>query len=239
METVKNQCLNLNVKRDHAVDEPIIPSKTKYTKIRQYNPKKPCKWGFKNIVRAGKSGFMYDFYLYCGKEDRPPADYDHLSGSAQSVAWLCSNLQRHAGKYVFFNNWFTNLDLLLYLKNIGLQAVYTIRGNRLQGCPLIPVKYFKEQKRGAVDSRVDNSSGLVIVRWLENIVVQLAPNFVGVEPMVQIDCLCKKTKALKAVSCPKNVSMYNANMGGVDLVGMLISLYRKDVKTRRWCIKVF
>ena len=87
METVKNHCLNLNVKRDHAVDEPIIPSKTKYTKIRQYNPKKPCKWGFKNIVRAGKSGFMYDFYLYCGKEDRPPADYDHLSGSAQSVAW--------------------------------------------------------------------------------------------------------------------------------------------------------
>lgn len=50
------------------------------------------------MIRPSKSGFMYDFYLYCGKEDRPPADYDHLSASAQSVARLCSNLPRYAGK---------------------------------------------------------------------------------------------------------------------------------------------
>ena len=29
-----------------------------------------------------KSGLMYEFYLYCAKEEREPTDYDHLSASA-------------------------------------------------------------------------------------------------------------------------------------------------------------
>jgi len=43
--------------------------KQKKSKIRQYNPKKPKKLGFKNLVCAGNSGMMYDFYIYCGKEE--------------------------------------------------------------------------------------------------------------------------------------------------------------------------
>ena len=44
---------------------------------------------------------------------------------------------------------------------------------------------------------------------------------------------------MKAVSCPKIVSTYNESMGSVDLADMLIVLYRIDVKTRHWYIKVF
>ena len=55
-----------------AVDEQIIPCKTKRTKIRQYNPKKSKKWGFKNLVWAGSSGMMYAFDIYCGKGNTNP-----------------------------------------------------------------------------------------------------------------------------------------------------------------------
>ena len=168
---VRNRCLKVECKMYHAVDEQIIPSKTKYTKIRQHNPKKLCKWGFKNMAQAGKSGFMYDFYLYCGNENRSPANHNHLRASAQFVARLCSKTPRHADICVPFDNWFATLALLLYLKNIGLHAVGTSRASRLQGCPLIPVKDLKKQERGAVDSLVDNNSGLVTVRWLQNRVV--------------------------------------------------------------------
>ena len=51
---------------ENSVDEQIIPAKTRYSGIRQYNLKKPDKCGLKNFVRAGKSGMMYEFFLYAG-----------------------------------------------------------------------------------------------------------------------------------------------------------------------------
>ena len=68
LESVRQQCLKISPEERHSVDEQIIPAKTKYSGIRQYNPKKPVKWGFKNLVRAGASVFMYDVYVYGGKE---------------------------------------------------------------------------------------------------------------------------------------------------------------------------
>ena len=68
LDAVRRECVKVEPEEFHSIDEQIIPSKTKFTKIRQYNSKKPKKWGFKNLVRAGASGFMYDFYLYSGKE---------------------------------------------------------------------------------------------------------------------------------------------------------------------------
>ena len=81
----------------HAIDEQIIPSKTKVSKIRQYNPKKPRKWGFKNLVCAGSSGMMYDFYSCTGKETDVEVDvqYKHLQKSSQIVARLCKELPCH------------------------------------------------------------------------------------------------------------------------------------------------
>ena len=53
IDIVREQCLKVIPEESHSVDEQIIPAKTKYSGIRQYNPKKPVKWGFKNLVRAG------------------------------------------------------------------------------------------------------------------------------------------------------------------------------------------
>ena len=47
LTAVRNECLKVELEEYHSIDEQIIPSKTKYTKMRQYNPKKPRKWGFK------------------------------------------------------------------------------------------------------------------------------------------------------------------------------------------------
>ena len=41
------------------------------------------------------------------------------------------------------------------------------------------------------------------------------------------------------IQCPRIVLAYNKSMGGVDLADMLLSLYRINVKTKRWYIKVF
>ena len=58
------------VKKDpeeyNLVDKQIIPLQKKYSSLRQYNPKKLKKRGFKNLVPAGMPGFMYDFFVYDG-----------------------------------------------------------------------------------------------------------------------------------------------------------------------------
>ena len=54
----------------YTFDEQIIPAKTKFSKIRQYNSNKPEKLGSKNLGRAGTTGFMYDFYIYGGQETK-------------------------------------------------------------------------------------------------------------------------------------------------------------------------
>lgn len=45
-----------------------IPSKTRRTKIRQYNP----NWDLKNLLRAAAFGLMRDFDIYVGKDKTDP-----------------------------------------------------------------------------------------------------------------------------------------------------------------------
>ena len=47
IEAVRDECVKVEPEEYQSVDEQIIPSKTKFSKVRQYNPKKPKKWGFK------------------------------------------------------------------------------------------------------------------------------------------------------------------------------------------------
>ena len=77
LEAARKECVKVEPEEFHSVDEQIIPSRTRYTKVRQYNPKKPRKWGFKNLVRAGACGFMYDFYLFGAKESFEVTHYSH------------------------------------------------------------------------------------------------------------------------------------------------------------------
>ena len=140
---------------------------------------------------------------------------------------------------VYFDNWFSTLNLFLYLKQIGINAVGTIRQNRLQGCPLKSSKEFCKEERGSYDYHVDSNSGIVVLKWLDNNIVHLASNYAGVEPVNTIQRWCSKSKTRKLIPCPKIVTAYNKCMGGVDLADMLIALYRIKVKTKRWYIKVF
>ena len=68
LEAVRANCNKTEPEVNHSINEQIIAAKTKISRgVRQYNPKKPHKWGFKNLVRAGQSGIIYDFFLYGGK----------------------------------------------------------------------------------------------------------------------------------------------------------------------------
>ena len=51
----------------------------------------------------------------------------------------------------------------------------------------LATKTYKKSGRGSSDYRTDNNSGIIVVKWVDNNVVQLVSNFVGIEPMTSIE----------------------------------------------------
>ena len=127
---------------------------------------------------------------------------------------------------------------MVYFKNKGILTVGTICLNRLGWCSVSGNKDLQKAGRGSSDYCTDNNSGIIVVKWVDN-VVQLISNFVGIEPMTSIERWCKKEKKRKDIPYPQIVKQYNKSMGGVDLADMLITLYRIPCKTKRWYQKIF
>ena len=113
------------------------------------------------------------------------------------VAKVCVDLPRNVGHKV--------LSILCYTsKREGILAVGIITGNRIQGCPLVGNKEIEKDNCGDLDHQLDNNSGVIIVKWLDNNVVQLCSNFVGVCPMETIEQWVRKRSSQGKNTMPPN-----------------------------------
>ena len=159
IEAVRENSMAIEAEPVHSIDEQIIPAKTKRSGIRQYNPKKPKKWGFKMFVRAGQSGMMYYVFLYAGKDSANKTD----CSAANLVLWLSEGIPQHQNFKLCFDNWSCTLPLCLELKSLGILTTATVRANRIAGCPLKCEKDLKKEGRGSRSYRSDANSGIVLV----------------------------------------------------------------------------
>ena len=232
LDHVRNNCITIEPEIEHSIDEQIIPAKTTYSGIRQYNPKKPVKWGFKNFVHAGSSGIMYDFFLYTGKADKQKVTGPYV------VLRLLETLPKNQRFKVFFDNWFSSIPLCLALKANGYPCVGTLRADRTKNCPLPADKDLKKEGRGSHTYRTDANSGLTITKWYDNKSILLISNYCNPESTVKVKRWDRENRKYIEINCPTAVSEYNKSMGGVDLADMLISLYRTTIKTKRWYLKL-
>ena len=231
LDLVRNNCIKTEPEQHHSIDEQIIPAKTKRSGgVKQYNPKKIHKWGFKNMVRAGRSGIIYS--------SKHSADADKC-GAENSVLRLVQNIPKHPNYQVFFDNWFSTFPLLLKLQSMCILATATFRMNHLAGCPLMSDKDLKKEGRGSFDYRIDMNSTLRVVKWHDNKAVTVASTFGGVGASSTEKRWDTKSKDHVDISYPDTIRDYNQSMGGADLSDMLITLYRVHIQTRkRWYLKI-
>ena len=124
---MRNNCRTIKPEIENSIDKQMRPAKTKYTGIRQCNPKKPVKWDLKNFVRSGSSGIMYDFFIYCGKTESA----EKCTGS-YAVLKLIEALPQRKSYKLFFDNWFCSLVLCLELRQVGFLTNATIRSDRIK-----------------------------------------------------------------------------------------------------------
>lgn len=234
LESVRKQMVAIPPEEKQAVDEQVIPFKGR-SHLKQYNQKKPHKWGFKVFTRASSSGIMHDFAIYVGKGTCPITD---LGMSGDIVDHLCKELPNDQNFKVYFDNWFASLKLVNTLKKKGIWSVGTIRSDRMGSCPLKSQEELQKKGRGALDWKVETNSGIVVVRWLDSKALQMISSYCAVEPTDTCKRYSKQEGKHVEVVRPHIVSQYNQFMGGVDLVDMLVELYRIDIRSNKWYTRI-
>lgn len=234
-KAIRNRCVELPLETNLCVDEQIIPFKGQIN-IKQYLPNKPKKWGIKLWILAGQSGMIYDFIIYQGPETELKDIYSQFGQGAGTVMQLSERIQQK-NHGLYFDNFFSSYHLFQYLKHKRIMAVGTIRVNRFFGPTLLTDKKLKEKGRGSFDLAL-SEDGIIITKWYDNKPVMVASNFIAEGNITNCRRWDKTTKKYIMVPCPECVTLYNTNMGGVDKLDFLLSIYRSYRRSRKWTVRM-
>jgi hypothetical protein len=88
LTSIRDAVLSVQREKSLSVDEQIVPFKGK-SSLKQYNPRKPHRWGYKIWVLSGVSGFAYDFEVYSGETHEIEQGEADLGPSSNVVVRLC------------------------------------------------------------------------------------------------------------------------------------------------------
>lgn len=195
--------------------------------LKQFIRGKPIRFGYKLWALCASNGYCYKFVFYTGKEtSKQPG----LTLGSRVVTELLSCVPTPYEHAVFFDNFFTNRDLLVHLKNIGFRATGTVRDNRTDKCPMKSAKELAKESRGSFDYRYDTMSEVLMVRWNDNKCVIVATNYDKIEPLAKATRWKREAKQRVEVPQPKLIQNYNKYMGGVDHHDWLVGKYGIQIR---------
>lgn len=111
------------------VDEQMCSTKTKHH-LRQYMPNKPHKWGVKLFVLCDSHGYAYRFEVYNGAGDNVILpDTPDLGATSNIVIRLSQTIPDFVHHILYFDNLYTSMPLLVYLRARGIYSLGTVRGD--------------------------------------------------------------------------------------------------------------
>lgn len=231
------------------VDEQMCSTKM-LSSYRQYMPNKPHKWGMKLFVLCDTSGFSYRFEVYHGASDNIVSiNCPDLGATANVVIRLCQSVSDFKNHIIYFDNFYTTLPLLVYLRARGIFSLGTIRANRINNCKLPADEDIKKKERGFSTEFVGTAYGVDIatVVWKDTKSVRLASTYVGIEPfssqyekpIPKAMRYNRKDKAYNEINCPNIIREYNFYMGGVDSMEALLGRYHIRNKTNSASRRLF
>ncbi|XP_039292535.1 piggyBac transposable element-derived protein 3-like [Nilaparvata lugens] len=224
-----------------SIDEQMCATKARHH-LKVYMPDKPHKYGYKIFVLSGVSGFAYNLEVYTGKDDNVQTDDEpDLGASSNVVVRLLRIVESHQNYKVYFDNYYTSLPLLDFLKKRGILSLGTVRRNRVVNCKLPDEKEIKTLKRGSIVEYVGDYNGTQISNlvWKDNKAVTMLSTFSGTEPVTKVKRFDQKEKKEISVPCPNVISIYNSHMGGVDLLDSLIGRYKIIMRSKKWYMRLF
>lgn len=217
--------------RDISIDEELMLWKGRLH-FKQYIPNKRSRFGIKFFSLCEATGYLWNSYVYLGKQNNVPADeaelIKKLGISGAVVPKLMSELYGK-GYHVYMDNWYTSEKLYLHLEENGSAACGTAKRNRLS----VP-KSMKTKKmiRGDTEFRRDNN--LLMLRYQDKKEVY----FLSTIHKSNVATSGKKKRDGTDLVKPVLVNDYNKYMGGIDRNDAMMGNYSSVRKTLKWTTKV-
>lgn len=227
------------------VDEMSIYFKGRHI-CRCYNPNKPEKWHFKAFaLNCSSTGYCWDLYLYHGAaEVRPPG----RSATAYPITKLTADpILHHKNHIIAMDNWYTSIEVVLYLADKGIHVVGTVKTNR-KGLPKSGIlkktgidkknRGFYHTFRAQILAKPDWF--VYFHAWMDNKPVSLLSTF-----QVSSQMCSRKTFDWTGafihlqVPRPGVVGIYNHAMGGTDLCDQIGSYIRTTLRANKWPVRIF
>lgn len=218
-----------------SIDESMIPYYGRHY-AKQFIKGKPIRFGFKNWALCTSSGYNVAFDIYMGKDENKKVF--GLGGDKVISLIEMAEVPPKQGYKIFFDNYFSSVDLFQHLSDRGYCATGTIRDGRISKCPLKSNADMQKLERGSNDYRTDDKNKVCLVRWKDNRVVTCATNFDSIK---ETNCRrwSKEKKQIITVKQPELFSHYNSGMGGVDQMDQNIASYRTRMRQRKWWWPIF
>ena len=106
-------------------DEKIVLLKEK-SALKQYNPQKPKKWEYKLHILSGVDGLKRNFEVHTGAIPICPNQPD-IKISENIVLILLQCIPRMKWHKLYFDNWYTSIELVTTLYQQGIACVGSVR----------------------------------------------------------------------------------------------------------------
>lgn len=243
LDYLNQRCLSVPMGERLSIDEQMCATKARHH-MKMYMKDKPHKWGYKLFVLCGDMGFAHKFEIYSGQENDPKFRADEepdIGASGNVVVRLSREVPRDQNYKLYFDRYYTSLDLAMYLFRQGIQCVGTIQRNRIPNCKFKDEKDLKKESRGYSEEFTTNLESVDIstVLYKDNSNVSFLSSFVGELPKSEVRRFDRKKKEHIMVPCPAVVSVYNSHMGNVDLLDSNIGRHHIKIRSKRWYLRIF
>ena len=99
---------------------------------------------------------------------------------------------------------------------------------------LVDTAKLKSSERGLSVVKYDLFSGVAVVGWNDNNVVNVVSNAFTPKSTHHVQRYSQKKKQHVLIDRPESIQVYNAGMGGVDLLDGKVAVYRISIRGKKW-----
>lgn len=210
---------------------------------KQYIKGKPIRFGYKVWSLNTPSGYLVNFDVYQGKNVQINEDYEKQFGKAATpLIQMIDSFDddtKNLPFSLYFDNLFTGMELLSYLKQEGYNGTGTIRESRVpKECTIMPCKDMKKLERGTFTYKCSDD-GILVARWQDTGSVTVATTVHSVNPVGHVRRYSKKEKKYIMIPRPLLIGEYNKYMGGTDLMDENVNRHRISIRGKKWWWSIF